>query len=416
MINHPSFNGVESAAKKLKGLTRITPLEFNKRLSKNVNASVFLKREDLQQVRSFKIRGAYNKISSLKKEEIKKGIICASAGNHAQGFAFSCQKLEINGEVYMPATTPDQKVSQVRMFGGEFVDIILVGDSYDACQKVALDAAKDANKTFIHPFDDPEVIEGQGTIALEMLDQYSRGFDYVLVPLGGGGLISGMLTVFKKKSPGTKVIGIEPEGAASMKLALEKGKRISLESMDYFVDGAAVRQVGRLPFKICKEYLDQILVIPEGKICQTILEVYNKDGIVAEPAGALAIAALNLMGDKIKNKSIGVLVCGGNNDIFRMPEIKERALLYAELKHYFLVDFPQRSGALKQFVTEILGPNDDITHFEFSKKHFRNSATAVVGIELKEASDLTILVERMKKYNFKFDYINDKKNLFQVLI
>ena len=416
MINHPSFIGVESAAKKLKGLTRITPLEFNKRLSKNVNASVFLKREDLQQVRSFKIRGAYNKISSLKKDEIKKGIICASAGNHAQGFAFSCQKLEINGEVYMPATTPDQKVSQVRMFGGEFVDIILVGDSYDACQKVALDAAKDANKTFIHPFDDPEVIEGQGTIALEMLDQYSKGFDYVLVPLGGGGLVSGMLTVFKKKSPGTKVIGIEPEGAASMKLALEKGKRISLESMDYFVDGAAVRQVGRLPFKICKEHLDQILVIPEGKICQTILEVYNKDGIVAEPAGALAIAALNLMSEKIKNKSIGVLVCGGNNDIFRMPEIKERALLYAELKHYFLVDFPQRSGALKQFVTEILGPNDDITHFEFSKKHFRNSATAVVGIELKEASDLTILVERMKKYNFKFDYINDKKNLFQVLI
>ena len=416
MINHPSFKGVESAAKKLKGLTRITPLEFNKRLSKNVNASVFLKREDLQQVRSFKIRGAYNKISSLKKEEIKKGIICASAGNHAQGFAFSCQKLEIKGEVYMPATTPDQKVSQVRMFGGEFVDIILVGDSYDACQKVALDAAKDANKTFIHPFDDPEVIEGQGTIALEMLDQYSKGFDYVLVPLGGGGLISGMLTVFKKKSPSTKVIGIEPEGAASMKLALEKGKRISLESMDYFVDGAAVRQVGRLPFKICKEHLDQILVIPEGKICQTILEVYNKDGIVAEPAGALAIAALNSMSDKIKNKSIGVLVCGGNNDIFRMPEIKERALLYAELKHYFLVDFPQRSGALKQFVTEILGPNDDITHFEFSKKHFRNSATAVVGIELKEVSDLTILVERMKKYNFKFDYINDKKNLFQVLI
>ena len=416
MINHPSFKGVESAAKKLKGLTRITPLEFNKRLSKNVNASVFLKREDLQQVRSFKIRGAYNKISSLKKDEIKKGIICASAGNHAQGFAFSCQKLEIKGEVYMPATTPDQKVSQVRMFGAEFVDIILVGDSYDACQRVALDAAKDANKTFIHPFDDPEVIEGQGTIALEMLDQYSKGFDYVLVPLGGGGLISGMLTVFKKKSPGTKVIGIEPEGAASMKLALEKGKRISLESMDYFVDGAAVRQVGKLPFKICKEHLDQILVIPEGKICQTILEVYNKDGIVAEPAGALAIAALNLMSNRLKNKSIGVLVCGGNNDIFRMPEIKERALLYAELKHYFLVDFPQRSGALKQFVTQILGSNDDITHFEFSKKHFRNSATAVVGIELKEASDLTILVERMKKYNFKFDYINDKKNLFQVLI
>ncbi len=404
------------AAKKLKGLSRVTPLEFNKRLSKMINASVFLKREDLQQVRSFKIRGAYNKISSLKKNEVIKGIICASAGNHAQGFAFSCQKLEIKGEVYMPATTPHQKVSQVRLFGAEFVDIILVGDTYDACQKVALEAAEASNKTFIHPFDDPQVIEGQGTIALEMLEQHTKGYDYVLVPIGGGGLISGMLTVFNKCSSSTKVIGIEPEGARSMKLSLEKGKRIYLDEMDNFVDGAAVRQVGKLPFEICKENLDQILVISEGKICQTILDLYNIDGIVAEPAGALAIAALNLMGDVLKDKSIGVLVCGGNNDIFRMPEIKERALLYAELKHYFLVDFPQRSGALKQFVTQILGPNDDITHFEFSKKHFRNSATAVVGIELKEAADLSILAERMKKYNFKFDYINDKKNLFQFLI
>ena len=416
MLNHPSLKGVEIAAKRLKGLARITPLEFNKRLSKMVNASIFLKREDLQQVRSFKIRGAFNKISSLNKKEITSGIICASAGNHAQGFAFSCQKLEIRGEVYMPATTPQQKVSQVRMFGAEYVDIILVGDTYDSCQKVALDAAKAANKIFIHPFDDSEVIEGQGTIALEMLEQHPKGYDYVLVPIGGGGLVSGMLTVFKEFSPNTKIIGVEPEGAPSMKRALEKGKRIFLEEMDYFVDGAAVRQVGKLPFEICKEHLDQVLEVPEGKICQTILDVYNKDGIVAEPAGALAIAALDQMSDHLKEKSVGVLVCGGNNDIFRMPEIKERALLYAELKHYFLVDFPQRSGALKQFVTQILGPNNDITHFEFSKKHFRNSASAVVGIELKEAGDLSILVERMKKYNFKFDYLNDKKSLFQFLI
>ena len=416
MLNHPSLKGVEIAAKRLKGLARITPLEFNKRLSKMVNASIFLKREDLQQVRSFKIRGAFNKISSLNKEEITSGIICVSAGNHAQGFAFSCQKLEIRGEVYMPATTPQQKVSQVRMFGAEYVDIILVGDTYDSCQKVALDAAKAANKIFIHPFDDSEVIEGQGTIALEMLEQHPKGYDYVLVPIGGGGLVSGMLTVFKEFSPNTKIIGVEPEGAPSMKRALEKGKRIFLEEMDYFVDGAAVRQVGKLPFEICKEHLDQVLEVPEGKICQTILDVYNKDGIVAEPAGALAIAALDQMSDHLKEKSVGVLVCGGNNDIFRMPEIKERALLYAELKHYFLVDFPQRSGALKQFVTQILGPNNDITHFEFSKKHFRNSASAVVGIELKEAGDLSILVERMKKYNFKFDYLNDKKSLFQFLI
>ncbi|MDA9602248.1 threonine ammonia-lyase IlvA [Flavobacteriaceae bacterium] len=416
MLNQPSLQGVEIAAKRLKGLARVTPLEFNKRLSKIISASIFLKREDLQQVRSFKIRGAYNKISSLKKEEITSGIVCASAGNHAQGFAFCCQKLEIKGEVYMPATTPQQKVSQVRMFGADFVDIILVGDTYDSCQKVALEAAKSANKIFIHPFDDSEVIEGQGTIALEMLEQNPKGFDYVLVPIGGGGLVSGMLTVFKEFSPNTKIIGIEPEGAPSMKVALEKGKRISLEEMDYFVDGAAVRQVGKLSFEICKIHLDEVLVIPEGKICQAILDVYNKDGIIAEPAGALAIAALDQMSDQLKQKSVGVLVCGGNNDIFRMPEIKERALLYAELKHYFLIDFPQRSGALKQFVTQILGPNNDITHFEFSKKHFQNSASAVVGIELKEAGDLSILVERMKKYNFKFDYLNNKKSLFQFLI
>ena len=416
MLNQPSLQGVEIAAKRLKGLARVTPLEFNKRLSKIISASIFLKREDLQQVRSFKIRGAYNKISSLKKEEITSGIVCASAGNHAQGFAFCCQKLEIKGEVYMPATTPQQKVSQVRMFGADFVDIILVGDTYDSCQKVALEAAKSANKIFIHPFDDSEVIEGQGTIALEMLEQNPKGFDYVLVPIGGGGLVSGMLTVFKEFSPNTKIIGIEPEGAPSMKVALEKGKRISLEEMDYFVDGAAVRQVGKLSFEICKIHLDEVLVIPEGKICQAILDVYNKDGIIAEPAGALAIAALDQMSDQLKQKSVGVLVCGGNNDIFRMPEIKERALLYAELKHYFLIDFPQRSGALKQFVTQILGPNNDITHFEFSKKHFQNSASAVVGIELKEAGDLSILVKRMKKYNFKFDYLNNKKSLFQFLI
>ncbi len=412
----PTLKGVEDAATRLKGLTRVTPLEHNKRLSEMINASVFLKREDLQQVRSFKIRGAYNKISSLSKKELNAGIVCASAGNHAQGFAFSCQKMKLRGEVYMPATTPQQKISQVRMFGGEFIEVILVGDTYDACQKVALTAAKETNKTFIHPFDDPLVIEGQGTIALEMLEQKPKDFDYILVPLGGGGLVSGILTVIKQIAPRTKVIGIEPSGAPSMKLALESGKRIALKELDGFVDGAAVRQVGKLPFEICKTHLDKVVVVPEGKICQAILDVYNKDGIVVEPAGALAIASLDLMEEELSGKSIGVLVCGGNNDIFRMPEIKERALLYSELKHYFLIDFPQRSGALKQFVTQVLGPNDDITHFEFSKKNFRDNAPAVVGIELKYASDLSLLVDRMKKHNFKFDYLNDKQSLFQFLI
>ena len=416
MSRYPSLQGVLKAADRLEGLTRLTPLEKNKRLSVLTGASVFLKREDLQLVRSFKIRGAYNKIASLTAKEKNTGIVCASAGNHAQGFAFSCQELKIKGEVFMPATTPQQKISQVRMFGGDFVNIVLIGDTYDACQKVALESAKNSGKIFIHPFDDPLVIEGQATLALEMIEQYSEVLDVLLVPIGGGGLVSGVITVFKERSPQTKIIGVEPEGAPSMQKALASGKRIALKEMDGFVDGAAVRQVGKLPFEICKSHLDELLTVPEGKICQTILDLYNKEGIVAEPAGAIAIAALDIISDQLKNKKVGVLVCGGNNDVFRMPEIQERALLYTGLKHYFLIDFPQRSGALKQFVTQILGSEDDITHFEFSKKNFRNNAPAVVGIELKNAADLTLLVERMKKHNFKFDYLNDKQSLFQFLI
>ena len=416
MQSLPSLEGVTKAEKRLKGLIRVTPLEFNKRLSNITNSTVLLKREDVQQIRSFKIRGAYNKISSLDENDFKNGIVCASAGNHAQGFAFSCKKLKISGEVYMPATTPQQKISQVRMFGGDYVDIKLVGDTYDACQTVALNAAKKSKKIFIHPFDDKIVIEGQATIALEMLKQSSRSYDYIIVPIGGGGLVSGILTVLKGLSPNTKVIGVEPEGAPSMKTSINLGKRISLSEIDGFVDGAAVRQVGKLPFKICKDLLDEIILVPEGKVCQTILDLYSMDGIIAEPAGALAIAALDMIKNIISKKHIGVLLCGGNNDVFRMPEIKERALVYGGLKHYFLVDFPQRSGALKQFVTQILGKNDDITHFEFSKKNFRNNAPAVVGIQLKKAADFELLVERMKKYNFHFDYLNDKQSLFQFLI
>jgi len=416
MQSLPSLEGVTKAEKRLKGLIRVTPLEFNKRLSNITNSTVLLKREDVQQIRSFKIRGAYNKISSLDENDFKNGIVCASAGNHAQGFAFSCKKLKISGEVYMPATTPQQKISQVRMFGGDYVDIKLVGDTYDACQTVALNAAKKSKKIFIHPFDDKIVIEGQATIALEMLKQSSRSYDYIIVPIGGGGLVSGILTVLKGLSPNTKVIGVEPEGAPSMKTSINLGKRISLSEIDGFVDGAAVRQVGKLPFKICKDLLDDIILVPEGKVCQTILDLYSMDGIIAEPAGALAISALDMIKNIISKKHIGVLLCGGNNDVFRMPEIKERALVYGGLKHYFLVDFPQRSGALKQFVTQILGKNDDITHFEFSKKNFRNNAPAVVGIQLKKAADFELLVERMKKYNFHFDYLNDKQSLFQFLI
>lgn len=416
MTSLPSLEGVYEAVSRLTGVIRKTPWEYNERLSEETSASVFFKREDLQQIRSFKIRGAYNKISSLTPAQRAGGIICASAGNHAQGVAFSCKKLQIQGDIYMPATTPQQKVSQVRMFGEHYIHIILIGDTYDACQKEALKHAQKEKKVFIHPFDDKEVIEGQGTLALEILENSESPIDYLFVPIGGGGLVSGILTVFQALSPQTKIIGVEPEGAPSMQQSLAEGKRVLLKTMDRFVDGAAVRQVGVLPFEICKSGLTEVVRVHEGKICQTILDLYNKEGIVAEPAGALAIAAVDLFKEKLKGKRVVALLCGGNNDIIRMPEISERALLYANLKHYFLIDFPQRAGALKEFVTEILGPNDDITHFEFSKKSFRTNAPAVIGIQLKDAKDLAGLVERMKIHNFQFDYLNNKENLFQFVI
>ncbi|MGB1830715.1 MAG: threonine ammonia-lyase [Flavobacteriaceae bacterium] len=416
MASLPSLEGVYEAVSRLTGVIRKTPWEYNERLSEETSASVFFKREDLQQIRSFKIRGAYNKISSLIPAQRAGGIICASAGNHAQGVAFSCKKLQIHGDIYMPATTPQQKVSQVRMFGEHYIHIILIGDTYDACQKEALKHAQKEKKVFIHPFDDKEVIEGQGTLALEILENSESPIDYLFVPIGGGGLVSGILTVFQALSPQTKIIGVEPEGAPSMQQSLAEGKRVLLKTMDRFVDGAAVRQVGVLPFEICKSDLTEVVRVHEGKICQTILDLYNKEGIVAEPAGALAIAAVDLYKEKLKGKRVVALLCGGNNDIIRMPEISERALLYANLKHYFLIDFPQRAGALKEFVTEILGPNDDITHFEFSKKSFRTNAPAVIGIQLKDAKDLAGLVERMKIHNFQFDYLNNKENLFQFVI
>ncbi|MEL0073743.1 MAG: threonine ammonia-lyase IlvA [Flavobacteriaceae bacterium] len=416
MTSLPSLEGVYEAVSRLTGVIRKTPWEYNERLSEETSASVFFKREDLQQIRSFKIRGAYNKISSLTPAQRAGGIICASAGNHAQGVAFSCKKLQIHGDIYMPATTPQQKVSQVRMFGEHYIHIILIGDTYDACQKEALKHAQKEKKVFIHPFDDKEVIEGQGTLALEILENSESPIDYLFVPIGGGGLVSGILTVFQALSPQTKIIGVEPEGAPSMQQSLAEGKRVLLKTMDRFVDGAAVRQVGVFPFEICKSGLTEVVRVHEGKICQTILDLYNKEGIVAEPAGALAIAAVDLYKEKLKGKRVVALLCGGNNDIIRMPEISERALLYANLKHYFLIDFPQRAGALKEFVTEILGPNDDITHFEFSKKSFRTNAPAVIGIQLKDAKDLAGLVERMKIHNFQFDYLNNKENLFQFVI
>lgn len=412
----PKIQEVKEAMLRIKSVVTTTPLLPSTRLTKIFEANIFLKREDLQQVRSYKIRGAYNKISSLSETDKQKGIVCASAGNHAQGVALSCKMLDIKGDIYMPVTTPQQKIEQVQMFGESNVNIILQGDTFDDSNNAAILFAREKGKTFVPPFDDEKVIEGQATIGLEILDQADVPIDYVFVPIGGGGLSAGVSSIIKALSPQTKVIGVEPLGAASMKKAFEEGHPVELSEIDKFVDGASVKKVGNLNYEICKQFLDDIVVVPEGKVCQTILDLYNREAIVVEPAGALTISSLDFYREKIKGKNVVCVVSGSNNDITRTAEIKERALLYANLKHYFIVRFPQRAGALKEFVAEILGKTDDITYFEYSKKHNRENGPAVVGIELKNEADLQPLIDRMKAHNFYGDYLNNKPDLFQFLI
>lgn len=407
---------VKQAAETLKNVVVKTPLQKNLNLSVKFGANVLLKREDLQQVRSYKIRGAYHKIRSLSAQETENGIVCASAGNHAQGVAFACNTLGINGTIVMPTPTPKQKIEQVNMFGGHFVEVLLIGDTFDDASNAAKKLCSDQNKTFVHPFDDIKIIEGQATVGLEIIEQSTELIDYVFLPVGGGGLASGLSSVFMYLSPKTKIIGIEPQGAPSMKTAIEKDRIVVLDKIDRFIDGAAVKQVGNLTFDICRENLHKMVTVPEGKVCQTILNLYNKDAIVVEPAGALSIAALDDFKEEINGKNVVCIVSGSNNDITRTAEIKERALLYANLKHYFIIRFPQRAGALKEFVADILGPNDDITHFEYTKKHSKENAPAVVGIELKNEEDLEPLISRMKARNFFGDYINNKPDLFDFLV
>ncbi|WMI67054.1 threonine ammonia-lyase IlvA [Aestuariibaculum sp. YM273] len=412
----PSIDNVKVAADTIKKVSAVTPLGPAFRYSKQFDANIFLKREDLQQVRSYKIRGAYNKISSLTAEESANGVVCASAGNHAQGVALSCKLLKIKGSIYMPAPTPNQKVQQVKMFGEDYIEIKLIGDTFDDANNAAMKECEELKKTFIHPFNDEKVIEGQATIGLEILEQATEPIDYVFIAIGGGGLASGLSTVFKTLSPNTKIIGVEPEGAPSMKTSIENGVNTELDEIEKFIDGAAVKRVGDLTFEICKENLHDVITVPEGKVCETILELYNKDAIVVEPAGALSISALDFYTEKIKGKNVVCVVSGSNNDITRTAEIKERALLYANLKHYFIVKFPQRAGALREFVVDILGPNDDITFFQYAKKTNRENGSAVVGIQLKTSEDLEPLISKMKQRNFFGDYLNNKPDLFQFLV
>lgn len=414
--NSISLEQIYKAQHNIKGVVEHTPLVFMKNFSERYQATVFFKREDLQVVRSYKIRGAYNKIQGLSSEELKSGIVCASAGNHAQGVAYACQKLKVYGTIFMPVTTPHQKIDQVRMFGGSFVEIKLFGDSFDDSQKAAVEFCATNQNTFVHPFDDLEVIAGQGTVGLEILNDSEAPIDYLFMPVGGGGLASGVGTVFKALSPSTKLIGVEPIGAPSLTNSLKKGINTTLDEIDNFVDGAAVKRIGELNFEICKEVLDTTDTICEGLICSTILKVYNENAMVVEPAGALSIAALEDYKEEIKGKTVVCVVSGGNNDITRMEEMKERALFYEGLKHYFIIKFPQRAGALKEFVVDVLGPNDDIAYFEYTKKHNRDKGPAVVGIELDSKDDFEPLVTRMKEKGFLSEYLNEKPELFQFLI
>ena len=412
----PAVEDIIKASNTLAEILEPTPFRMNEHLSQTYNANVYLKREDLQMVRSYKIRGAYNKIRSIAPENLVNGIVCASAGNHAQGVAFSCNKLKIKGSIYMPTTTPRQKINQVRMFGKEYIEIVLTGDTFDAANKAAIEYARDSNKTFIPPFDDKQIIEGQGTIGYEILQQSKEPLDFVFVPIGGGGLASGVGSYIKRMSPSTKVIGVDPAGAACMKTAIEKGEVIELEHIDKFVDGAAVKKAGMLTYEICKEVLDDIILVPEGAVCTSIIDMYNKNAIVVEPAGALSVAALRFYADQIQGKRVACIVSGSNNDIIRMEEIREKSLLYEGLKHYFIVNFPQKSGVILSFIRDIVGPDADLVHFQYIKKTNKDFGPALVGIEVTDRCVIEDITKRMTEHNLSFEYINENNKLFEILI
>lgn len=411
-----SVDKINQAAINFKDVALHTPLQFNTQLSEEFGCHVYLKREDLQPVRSYKLRGAYHKISSLSETEKQKGVVCASAGNHAQGVAYSCRRLNIKGTIFMPVTTPSQKINQVKLFGKDNVEVVLTGDTFDDAYKASVDFCKAKGASFVHPFDDEKVIEGQGTVAKEILDDIQVPVDYVLVPIGGGGLAAGVVSYFSQISPNSKVIGVEPEGAPSMSLSIKNGVNTELKEIDKFVDGAAVKRVGDKTFDICKNKLHDVVLVPEGKVCTTILNLYNQQAIVVEPAGALTVTALHFLKEKLKGKTVVCVVSGSNNDIMRTEEIRERSLLYEGLKHFFIIRFPQRAGALKEFVTSVLGPEDDIVHFEYMKKNNRENGPALVGLEIKNSSELELLKNRLKELGFQYEYLNKNDNLLQFLM
>ncbi|MFN8769669.1 MAG: threonine ammonia-lyase IlvA [Neisseriaceae bacterium] len=414
--NQLQLKDIENAANNLKKIAINTSLEYSERLSTLYKANIYIKREDLQRCRSFKLRGAYNKIISLSKKEKENGIVCASAGNHAQGVAYSCNSQKIKGVIFMPLTTPLQKIDRVKQFGGVYVEIVTIGNTYDDAYQVAQEYCKKNNATFVHPFNDYMVACGQGTIGLEIYQTLGDALDIILVPIGGGGLASGVSSYLKQKNPSIEIIGVEPDGAPGMSHSINKGFPTPLDTIDTFVDGAAVKHVGDLTFNICNNTLSKTVLVPEGKICTTMIELYQNDGIIAEPAGSLSISALDFIKNEIKGKTVVCILSGGNNDILRYPEIMERSLVYNGRKHYLIVEFSQKPGQLRKFVNDALGPHDDIVRFEYIKKTNRESGAALVGVELYSKDDFKPLLQRLENIGINYRVLSSKELLYSYLI
>jgi threonine dehydratase len=412
-----SRTDIEQAHERIRDVITRTPLSLCKRLSEQYGAEIYLKREDLQPVRSYKIRGAYHAIVSLSPDVRARGIVCASAGNHAQGVALACERLGVAGFIYMPKNTPKQKIERVRILGKDRVVIELVGDTFDDASAHAREFCTKGRKTYIHPFDDLSVIAGQGTVGLELIEQTGETpIDIVVVPVGGGGLIAGLGTYMKDVSPDTQVIGVEPEGAPSMTRALEAGKPVTLDTLDTFVDGVAVRTVGQETFAIAADCVDTMRLVSVGQVCEDMIALYQSEGIVTEPAGALSVAALLQLQEEIRGKRVVCIISGGNNDISRYPEVMERSLIHRGLKHYFLVEFSQRPGALREYLDHVLGVNDDITLFEYMKKSNKETGPALVGLELMHKEDLAPLLARMDEHNIRYERVDHNSPFFRFLL
>lgn len=410
---------VIAAYEVLKEVVVRTPLAYDAYLSQKYGAQIYLKLENAQKVRSFKLRGAYYAISQLSQEQKKRGVVCASAGNHAQGVAYTCQEMQIPATIFMPITTPQQKIGQVRFFGGDYVTIRLVGDTFDDSAQAAREFTEAEGLTFINPFDDDHVQAGQGTVAVEICQQAQEAgvvFDTMLIPVGGGGLIAGMAAYVSEAAPSTKLIGVEASGARSMLAAFEAGHPVQLPEIDKFADGIAVQQVGVSTFAVTKEHVNHLVGVDEGWISETVIDLYSKQGIVAEPAGAASIAALEGLKDSIKGKTICCVVSGGNNDINRMQEMEERALIYDGIKHYFVVNFPQRPGALREFVNDILGPQDDITRFEYIKRANKGKGPVLIGIALGDKRDYPAFMERLAQFDPSYINLHGNESLYNLLV